>query len=242
METAAGQNTGGFFGASFWCLRVPEVKDGPRLPNRCSRGTSARNATRDADRTRTSAHNKRLSLATTGSHRRILTRAISAAVAVLLAPGYAVGAVVEGAAGEAAASVSPANPHGDPDYSAYTHHQLTEIGARWEALSDAERRALLKEVKMRMARQRDADGSLQIRTQRRYGRIVRSSDGRVLRIETKVVQVRPAVPRGGNERSFGVGFERRHGPAGSSPESVSDGSAGKDGAAGAPARRVNDRR
>jgi hypothetical protein len=96
------------------------------------------------------------------------------------------------------------------DYSRYTHHQLTELGARWDELEDAERRALLREVKLRMARQKDAGQVLQIRTQRRYGRIVRRSDGKVLRIETQVVQVRPVNPRqGAPEHSFGVGFERR---------------------------------
>jgi hypothetical protein len=96
------------------------------------------------------------------------------------------------------------------DYSRYTHHQLTELGARWDDLEDAERRALLREVKMRMARQKDPGQVLQIRTQRRYGRLVRRSDGKVLRIETQVVQVRPVNPRqSAPERSFGVGFERR---------------------------------
>jgi hypothetical protein len=55
----------------------------------------------------------------------------------------------------------------------------------------------------------------------------------VLRIETKVVQVRPLTPRSG-ERSFGVGFERRHGPQAAGPKS-------QEGSASAPALRVNDR-
>lgn len=97
-----------------------------------------------------------------------------------------------------------------PDYSKLTHHELTAIGARWDELEDAERRALLQEVKMRMARQKGSEQVLQIRTQRRYGRIVRRSDGKVLRIETKVVRVRPVTPgQAPPERSFGVGFERR---------------------------------
>lgn len=96
-----------------------------------------------------------------------------------------------------------------PDYSSYSHHQLTELGTRWDELGEAERRALLQEVKHRMAQQKDADGVLQIRTQRRYGRIVRQSDGRVLRIETQVVEVRPVRRPPSPERSFGVGFENR---------------------------------
>ena len=124
-----------------------------------------------------------------------------------------------------------------PDYSSLTHHQLTKIGARWDALSDPERQGLLQEVKLRMARQRGSDRTLQIRTQRRYGRIVRRSDGQVLRIETKVVRVQPA-PRSPAERSFGVGFERRS----ADPErgvSGADKQAAEPPAPSVPARRVN---
>lgn len=126
-----------------------------------------------------------------------------------------------------------------PDYSNLSHHELTEVGARWDELGDAERRALLKEVKMRMATQNGGDGALQIRAQRRYGRIVRRSDGRVLRIETKVVQVRPLSPRAAGERSFGVGFERRHGPATTARQGPTA-QKSQESSAGAPALRVND--
>ena len=129
-----------------------------------------------------------------------------------------------------------------PDYSKLTHHQLTRIGARWDQLGDSERRGLLNEVKLRMARQKGSERTLRIRTQRRYGRIVRRSDGQVLRIETKVIQVAP-VRRNPTERSFGVGFERRHAePDPTSAGSVDPGGelAGSEDAPGAPARRVND--
>ena len=129
-----------------------------------------------------------------------------------------------------------------PDYSKLTHHQLTKIGARWDQLGDSERRGLLNEVKLRMARQKGSERTLRIRTQRRYGRIVRRSDGQVLRIETKVIQVAP-VRRNPTERSFGVGFERRHAESDpTSAGSVDPGGelAGSEAAPGAPARRVND--
>jgi len=114
-----------------------------------------------------------------------------------------------------------------PDLSNSTHHELTELGARWDELSDDERRALLREVKLRMAQRKDADGVLMIRTQRRYGRIYRNSDGRVLRIETQVVEVRPA--EGAGERAgFGVGFERRSAvvPAPQGPETADNAAPG----------------
>lgn len=99
------------------------------------------------------------------------------------------------------------------DYSEKSDVELTRLGARWDELSKPERDALLREVKLRMAQRKDADGVLMIRTQRRYGRIYRS-DGRYLKIETKVVQVRPADPDAiangvDGPREFGVGFEKR---------------------------------
>jgi len=97
------------------------------------------------------------------------------------------------------------------DYGKKSDVQLTELGARWDELTRPERDALLREVKLRMAQRRDKDGVLMIRTQRRYGRIYRS-DGRYLKIETKVVQVRPAqVPADQQRRGFGTGFEQRTG-------------------------------
>lgn len=95
------------------------------------------------------------------------------------------------------------------DYGDRSDYQLTELGARWDDLSRPEREALLREVKLRMAQRKDADGVLMIRTQRRYGRIYRSN-GRYLKIETKVVRVRPStVAPGQGPNEFGVGFEQR---------------------------------
>ena len=97
-----------------------------------------------------------------------------------------------------------------PDYSNSTDHELTRLGARWDRLSDPEREALLREVKLRMAQRKDADGVLMIRTQRRYGRVY-SGNGRYLKIETKVIRVRPSS--GGSaagSAGFGTGFEQRN--------------------------------
>lgn len=105
------------------------------------------------------------------------------------------------------------------DYSDKTDVELTGLGARWDELSQPERDALLREVKLRMAQRRDPDGVLMIRTQRRYGRIYRS-EGRYLKIETQVVRVRPADPNAQPDRAgtqeFGVGFEQRSASVGGS--------------------------
>ena len=91
------------------------------------------------------------------------------------------------------------------DYSRKTDHELTRIGARWDELGKAEKTALLKEVKLRMAQRKDADGVLVIRTQRRYGSVY--GGRRYMKIETRVIRVRPGDPAAA--RGFGVGYERR---------------------------------
>ena len=97
-----------------------------------------------------------------------------------------------------------------PDYSKSTDHELTRLGARWDRLSAPEKEALLREVKLRMAQRKDADGVLMIRTQRRYGRVY-SGNGRYLKIETKVIRVRPATESSAGSAGFGTGFEQRNG-------------------------------
>jgi len=102
------------------------------------------------------------------------------------------------------------------DYRSFSDAELTAQAAQWEALDKHQRRALLTEMKSRMARGPGrGEPVLHIRTERRYGRLIRQPDGRVIRIEANVVRVQPVTPemlarvraRGG----FGVGFERRLG-------------------------------
>jgi len=99
------------------------------------------------------------------------------------------------------------NPYGDR-----SDKELTALAANWDSLDKLQRRALLTEMKLRMARRgsNDGQGVIHIRTERRYGRIIRQADGRVIRIETQVVHVRPLDSENPSARqSFGVGFERR---------------------------------
>ena len=100
---------------------------------------------------------------------------------------------------------APLDPHSQV-YAGKTDQQLTELTAQWDALDDSERRALLIEVKARMEHNEGRDVVIRILTQRRYGRIIRRSDGSVVRIETQVVRVRPAGP---GTQPYGVGFEQR---------------------------------
>lgn len=117
-----------------------------------------------------------------------------------------------------AADVPDQRVGADAAYAGHTDQALTALAAQWDTLDVHQRRALLTEMRQRMA-QRGAQrgvrggGTLQIRTERRYGRIIHQPDGRVIRIETQVVHVRPISEeelldvQGG----FGVGFERRAG-------------------------------
>ncbi|HEY6600063.1 MAG TPA: hypothetical protein VIZ30_12145 [Pseudomonadales bacterium] len=93
-----------------------------------------------------------------------------------------------------------------------TDRELTELAAGWEALSEAERRALLTEIKARMHTNSGKVPVLTIKTERRYGRIVRQPDGSLVRIETTehVVRYQP-LPEDAADRAFGVGFEQRSG-------------------------------
>jgi len=124
----------------------------------------------------------------------------------------------------AAPGLAAAASASEPAYGDHSDEQLTALAADWESLDRHQRRALLTEMKTRMARRGTSDdGVLHIRTERRYGRLIRQPDGRVLRIETQVVHVRPVNPqqmeqieqsgkrleRAGSRRNFGVGFERR---------------------------------
>ena len=135
-------------------------------------------------------------------------------------------------AAPSAAAVDPSQPSYAPSYAEHSDAELTELGTQWEQLSAVERRALLSEVKLRMARDRGRSGVLKIRTTRQYG-VVRQADGTTVRVQRQVVRVVPVPSRSGNRAAgnagrvtFGIGFERRQGR--------------KDGGATVPAREAED--
>lgn len=108
-----------------------------------------------------------------------------------------------------AAEPGPDNSQDPPvSYVDVSDEQLTALAARWDELAVAERRALLSEVKMRMARrQTGTNGVLSIRLTRRYGAVPQGQ----LRIR---LGTGPA-----KAREFGVGFEQRAGhPHATDPE------------------------
>jgi hypothetical protein len=136
--------------------------------------------------------NRRWQLSGTIQHggRQVIVRACVAALCAVLAG--SVGAATE--------------------YADRTDQQLTELAAGWEKLSEDERRALLTEIKARMRDSANANKvpMLTIKTERRYGRIVRRPDGSLVRIETTEHTIRyQRVPDGAAEQPFGVGFEQR---------------------------------
>jgi|APFre7841882724_1041349.scaffolds.fasta_scaffold78584_2 hypothetical protein len=96
-----------------------------------------------------------------------------------------------------------------------TDLELTELAAGWDALSEEQRRALLTEVKARMHVNAGKRPVLTIKTERRYGRVVRQPDGSLVRIETTEHVIRyQALPEDASDHPFGVGFEERSVAAG----------------------------
>jgi hypothetical protein len=139
------------------------------------------------------------------------------------------------------------------DLRAQSDASLTEMAGDWDNLSASDRRKLLSEVQRRMDHQRARrsaaaarraaaqagdpaqarEGTLRIRTERRFGRKIRQPDGSVVTISGRVVQERPATagsgaanaaatasrpspatasrpsPATASRPRFGVGFERR---------------------------------
>jgi hypothetical protein len=95
-------------------------------------------------------------------------------------------------------------------YADKSDRELTDLAAGWESLSEEQRRALLTEIKARMHTNSGKVPVLTIKTERRYGRIVRQPDGSLLRIETTEHVVRyQALPEDASDRPFGLGFEQR---------------------------------
>lgn len=112
-------------------------------------------------------------------------------------------------------------------YADASDEQLTALAARWDELATAERRALLSEVKMRMARREaGANGVLSIRLTRRYGAVPQGRTAGQLRIRVGSGKA--------NAKEFGVGFEQRAGqPQAADPES-------SESTEKAPTQRVSD--
>jgi hypothetical protein len=100
------------------------------------------------------------------------------------------------------------------DLSTKTDTELTALTAQWGNLNPSQRRQLLAEVRGRMVAnqkiRRPSSGVLV----RRYGRVVRKSDGSVV-VETRVVQMTPrSATRSAKGEirarvTFGIGFEQR---------------------------------
>ncbi len=106
-------------------------------------------------------------------------------------------------------------------YSNMTDAELSQLASDWESMSQEDRRALLTEIRTRMSTASDDRPIIQIKTERRYGRIIQRPDGSVLHIETReqVVQYRQAAPEGSG---FGVGFEQRVAEMESDTEGLAD--------------------
>ena len=129
---------------------------------------------------------------------RCLGRFLALGVAGLLSAG-ALGAA---SSPEQLSASAPSEPS-LVSYAEATDRELTELAARWDDLSAGQRRALLSEMKLRMARHGAADGRLRIAVTRRYGTVVRHSNGATATLRIELRSLKSAQP------SFGAGFEQR---------------------------------
>ncbi len=96
------------------------------------------------------------------------------------------------------------NPYADlsdPELSKLTNH--------WEILSQEERRALLTEIRMRMAAASDERPIIEIKSERRYGHTVQRADGTLIHIETREQVIHYQQTPDADGHAFGFGFERR---------------------------------
>lgn len=102
-------------------------------------------------------------------------------------------------------------------YANATDEELTVLGARWGDLKPSQRRALLAEVKMRMARAREqgaAKGVLHIQLRRRYGAVPVPPTAGSGQLRVRIVgrKLDARDEKGGLDgQRFGVGFEQRKG-------------------------------
>ena len=121
--------------------------------------------------------------------------------------GLAVALCCAASVGFAAVTTEPEPDNSQAPAVSYTDasdEQLTALAARWDELAAVERRALLSEVKMRMARrQAGANGILSIRLTRRYGAVPQGRTAGQLRIRLGTGAT--------HAKEFGVGFEQRAG-------------------------------
>ncbi len=138
-------------------------------------------------------------------------RAFAVSVAVVLAVAFAGQLSAAGRGAEASANATSVDVVAAPNpYADASDEALTKFAAQWDELEADQRRALLAEVKMRMARQGSSGGVLRIRLQRRYGTVIRR--GRA----TIRIEVRPVLKA---RQEFGVGFEQRTAEASSAQAS-----------------------
>jgi hypothetical protein len=93
-------------------------------------------------------------------------------------------------------------------YANATNEQLDALGARWGYLSAPERRALLAEVRRRMAQNTENTGRVRIQTTRQFG-VVQRPDGTTIRVERRIIRMIPANQGPGEQQGYGTGFEQR---------------------------------
>ncbi len=104
-------------------------------------------------------------------------------------------------------------------YAGISNEELADVADRWDDLNQDERRWFFVEVRKRLIAG-DGARTLPIGASARFGQVVRSPDGTVVRVETMRVTEQTA-DAGDDPRAYGLGFERRlevQGGSAQSPE------------------------
>ena len=108
----------------------------------------------------------------------------------------------------------PTNP-----YAGISNEELADLADRWDDLNQDERRWFFVEVRKRLIAG-DGARTLPIGASARFGQVVRSQDGTVVRVETMRITEQTVDARD-DPRAYGLGFERRlevQGGSAQSPE------------------------
>ena len=106
-------------------------------------------------------------------------------------------------------------------YAGISNEQLADVADRWDDLNQDERRWFFVEVRKRLIAG-DGARTLPIGASARFGQVVRSPDGTVVRVDaTRVTE--QTVDARDDPRAYGLGFERRlevQGGSAQSPEGL----------------------
>lgn len=122
---------------------------------------------------------------------------------------------------ERRAPIAAADDLSTNPYAGISNEELADVADRWDDLNQDERRWFFVEVRRRLIAG-DGARTLPIGASARFGQVVRSPDGTVVRVEARRVTEQTVDARD-DPRAYGLGFERRFEVQGGSAPSAESG-------------------